>query len=67
MAGVQNKKWRGNNRGQIRDLQTITQQIYDRNFKRIAHDLEPLFTTDQMIAINAANIAAQAQLEAQNP
>ncbi len=64
--GVQNKKWRGNNRGQIRDLQTITQQIYDRNFKRIAQSLEPLFTTDQMIAINAANTAAQLQLEATN-
>jgi len=35
-VGVQNKKWKGNNRGQIRDLKTITQQIYDRNFKRIA-------------------------------
>ena len=62
--GVQNKKWKGNNRGQIRDLQKITQQIYDRNFKRIAQEQEPLFSTDQMIAINAANTAAQLQLEA---
>jgi len=66
-VGVQNKKWKGNNRGQIRDLKTITQQIYDRNFKRIAAGEEPLFTTDQMNAVNATNIAAQAQLEATNP
>jgi Cdc6-like AAA superfamily ATPase len=65
--GVKNKLWKGVNRDQLRDLQRITNRIYDRNFKRITQGKPPLLGVDEINAVSAAESAATQALAATQP